>query len=136
MTPDLDASFPVRFKAIVDRICASEELNRVELAASLGIQVSVLSTAAYRGEIGFELVEKVAHRAGCAWEEIDAIEMAWLRMQATRPRKEALRRALRRIDEKEEHFASIVEFAENEGFGPQLQRFLARKRVAVVAGRR
>ena len=50
-------------KRLLDRICEEEGLTRPELAESLGIRAQTLSTAAYRGEIGFTLILDIAKRA-------------------------------------------------------------------------
>ena len=132
MDPGADAAFPQRFKVIVDRICATEQINRAALAKDLGASVHTISMGAYRGEIGFDLVARIALRAGVEPEEIDAIELAWLRMRATRPREEALRRALRRKEKMEEIITDMSRFAEVAGVGADFHRFVARKRAAVA----
>lgn len=133
MSAGTDEGFAVRFKALVDRICGAEGLSRSELVEDLSVSLHAISTAAYRGEIGFDLVVQVAKRAACTWEEIDALDLAWLRIRAVRSRDDALGRVLRRIDETERHIANIVAYAEGAGFGPQFRRFLARKREETLA---
>ena len=78
-------SFPECFKALVDRICAREGLTRGVLAKDLGVHIQSLSNAAYRGEIGFDLICRIARRADASPEELHQIEQAWLDMRTLRP---------------------------------------------------
>ena len=75
MLIDQMPGFPEMFKKVVDRICEGEEKTRAELASELDLNPSSLSTAAYRGEIGFPLVELLGNRADLSDREMADIEI-------------------------------------------------------------
>jgi len=87
-------TFPQWIKILVDRICEKEGLTRQELADDLDVHVHSISTAAYRGEVSFDLVERLVQRAKGTAAELTAVEIAWIAMKAQKPRDDALRRAL------------------------------------------
>jgi hypothetical protein len=102
-------------KVLVDRICEKEGLSRQKLADDLGVHIHSVSTAAYRGGIGVELVERLAKRARATAAELAAIEMAWITMKAQKPRDDALRRALDIIRALMEHTLLVESWLSERG---------------------
>lgn len=87
-------SFGQLMKRLLDRICDEEDLSRPELAESLDVHPQTLSTAAYRGEIGFDLMLEIARRADASAKELMELEVLWLQARSMKPRDEALRRSM------------------------------------------
>ena len=90
-----ERSFPECFKALVDRICAAEGHTRGTLSKDMGIHIQSLSNAAYRGQVGFDLIRKIARRAKATPEEFFEIERAWLSMRTLKPSESPLRRSVK-----------------------------------------
>ncbi len=103
------------FKIVVDHACEAEDLTRQELADVLGVHIHSVSTAGYRGQIGWDLLDQLAHMAKMTAEEMVALELAWLEMRSQKTHGDSLRRSVSIIQALMSQVVAMEEWIEAQG---------------------
>lgn len=115
VVPKPPAPFRDQIRDVVQRVCDRRGLSREKLAVALKVHRNALMLAAYKAEIGLELVERLAREAGLTSEELVSLELAWFRARAEKADGKARSRTAAAVENLVAHIEHLEGFLRKKG---------------------